>query len=317
MAKQDERTGKNGRFVREDSTFRNWITVDGKAGPTGKGGFEAEPDRYHLYVSYACPWAHRTLIMRALKRIKDLVPVSVVNWHMGPEGWSFAPGPGVIPDPVMGASHLSDLYKADTPGFSGRPTTPTLWDRRQGCIVNNESADILRMFGRAFDKVGAAEGDYYPKALRPEIDAVSARIYDSLNNGVYRAGFATSQEAYDEAAAAVFETLDELEDRLSRRRYLCGDVLTEADIRLFVTLIRFDHAYHGHFKCNRRRLVDYEALHAYTREIFQIPEVRDTVRFDHIKHHYYESHPKVNPTGIVPIGPEVNFDAPHERDALG
>lgn len=317
MAKQDNRTGKSGRFEREDSTFRGWITADGAAGPTGKSGFKAEADRYHLYVAYACPWAHRTLIIRALKRIKDMIPVSAVNWYMGPKGWSFDPGPGVIGDPLMDARHLMDIYRADAPGYTGRAATPVLWDRQQECIVNNESADILRMLGSAFDGLGAAPDDYYPEPLRPEIDTISARIYDSLNNGVYKAGFATTQDAYDEAVSGVFEMLDELEDRLSRQRYLCGDTLTEADLRLFPTLIRFDTAYHGHFKCNRRRLVDYPSLLGYTREIYQIPEIRETVHFDHIAHHYYESHPKVNPTGIVPIGPDVNFDAPHGRGRIG
>lgn len=299
----------SGRFVRKPSKYCNWITRDGAPGPTGEGGFAAARDRYHLYVSYACPWAHRTLILRALKGIESLIPISVTNWKMGEGGWSFQSGPGVIADPVHHARFLADVYRADPQPFDGHATTPALWDKRSGRLVSNESSDIVRMFNEAFDELGAQPGDYYPEPLRAEIDALEARMYERLNNGVYKAGFAKTQPAYEEAARGVFAMLDELEARLSGRRYLVGDRLTEADVRLFVTLIRFDAAYHGHFKCNLRRLTDYPALFEYTRAMYRMPAIQDTVRFDHIKHHYYESHPKLDPTGIVPIGPELGFGA--------
>ncbi|MEO8183253.1 MAG: glutathione S-transferase family protein [Deltaproteobacteria bacterium] len=305
-----------GRFVRQPAQYRNWVTADGTAGPSGAGGFAAAPDRYHLYVSYACPWAHRTLILRALKGLERLIPISVVHWRMGPEGWSFQPGPGVIEDPLHAADFLSQVYRADPHPFDGHATTPLLWDQGQRRIVNNESADILRMFNSAFDAVGAKSGDYYPKPLRAEIDALAGPLYERLNNGVYRAGFARSQAAYEEAARGVFAQLDELETRLAKQRYLCGGRFTEADVRLFVTLIRFDAAYHGHFKCNLRRLRDYPVLSAYTRDVYQMPAIRGTVQLEHIKRHYYESHPALDPTGIVPVGPELDFDSPHGRAGL-
>lgn len=309
-------TDAAGHFVRQASVYRNWITPDGAAGPTGDAGFHAAPGRYHLYVSYACPWAHRTLILRALKGLEQMIPISVVNWKLGAEGWSFHSGPGVIPDPLHSATLLSQIYRADPQPFDGHATTPLLWDKQQRRVVSNESADIVRMFNSAFDAIGAQPGDYYPAALRAEIDQIEERIYRSLNNGVYRAGFARSQPAYEEAVRQVFAQLDELEGRLARQRYLFGDRFTEADVRLFVTLVRFDAAYHGHFKCNLRRLIDYPTLWAYTRDIYQKVPIRGTVHLDHIKHHYYESHPALDPTGIVPVGPELNFDAPHGRDAL-
>jgi putative glutathione S-transferase len=296
--------------------YRNWITPDGAAGPAGDAGFRAAPDRYHLYVSYACPWAHRTLILRALKGLEQLIPLSVVNWKLDVEGWSFRPGPGVVPDPLHSATLLSQIYRADPRPFDGHATTPVLWDKQQGRVVSNESADIVRMFNSAFDAIGAQPGDYYPAPLRAQIDPIEETIYGSLNNGVYRAGFARSQAAYEEAVRQVFGQLDELEGRLAHRRYLVGARFTEADVRLFVTLVRFDAAYHGHFKCNLRRLIDYPALWAYTRDVYQMPAIRGTVHLDHIKHHYYESHPALDPTGIVPVGPELDFDAPHGRDAL-
>jgi glutathionyl-hydroquinone reductase len=302
-----------GRFVRKPSVFRSWITPDGSPGPTGVGGFAAAPDRYHLYVSYACPWAHRTLILRALKGLEGMISLSVVHWKMGDEGWSFQPGPGVIQDPIHRARLLADVYRADGREWDGHATTPVLWDKHTGSIVSNESADIIRMFNAAFDGVGAASGDYYPRELRAEIDALEGQIYEGLNNGVYKAGFATTQAAYETAARGVFAMLDELESRLSGRDYLCRDRLTEVDVRLFVTLVRFDAAYHGHFKCNLRRLSDYPALSRYTRALYQMPAIRGTVHLDHIKHHYYESHPKIDPIGIVPIGPELDFDAPASR----
>ena len=302
-----------GRFERQEQAFRHWITPDGQPGPSGDGGFAAEPGRYHLYVSYACPWAHRALIMRAFKGLERHIDVSVVHWHMGEEGWTFQDGEGVVPDPLFGVRRLYELYLRADDAFTGRVTVPVLWDRTRGTIVNNESAEIIRMLNGAFDDVGAAAGDFYPEPLRDDIDAINERVYHTLNNGVYKCGFATSQQAYDEAIHPLFDTLDWLEDVLGRHRYLTGDTLTEADIRLFTTLIRFDPVYHGHFKCNIRRLVDYPNLWGYTRELYQLPEIRPTVNFHHIRHHYYESHPKVNPSGVVPAGPLIDFDAPHGR----
>ena len=309
-----ESTG--GRFVRSESQLRNWITSDGSPGPSGEGGFAAEPGRYHLYVSLACPWAHRTLIMRRLKGLEDMIGVSVVNPHMGENGWTFEPGPGVVPDPVAGADYLYQVYLRARPDYSGRVTVPVLWDLKRDTIVSNESAEIIRMFNSAFDGVGAKAGDYAPAALLPEIDAVNARIYDTVNNGVYKAGFATGQPVYEEAVKTLFATLDELEAKLSRQRYLLGDRVTEADWRLFTTLVRFDAVYYGHFKCNLRRLVDYPALWAYTRELYQWPGVSQTVDLGHIKAHYYGSHPTINPNRIVPLGPVLDFDAPHGRESI-
>ncbi|MEQ8355107.1 MAG: glutathione S-transferase family protein [Kiloniellaceae bacterium] len=305
-----------GRFQRQDSAFRNWVTADGGAGPGGDSGFKAEAGRYHLYVSLACPWAHRTLILRKLKGLEDIIPVSVVHWHMGDEGWTFDDGPGVIADSVTGAARLHQVYTAADPGYTGRVTVPVLWDKRRGTIVSNESAEIIRMFNSAFDGLTGNDRDFYPRALRAEIDAVNETVYHKVNNGVYKCGFATSQEAYDEAFDALFETLDALERRLTMRRYLAGGRLTEADWRLFTTLLRFDAVYHGHFKCNLRRLVDYPNLWDYTRDLYQVPGVAETVDLFHIKHHYYESHPAVNPTGIVPKGPAIDFTLPHGREAL-
>ena len=296
-----------GRFERPPTRFRGWITADGSS------DFAAEAGRYHLYVSYACPWAHRTLIFRALKGLEDIIPVSAVEPLMGKDGWTLAEGA----DHLMGARFLRDVYLAADPRYTGRVTVPVLWDKATGTIVSNESADIIRMFNSAFDAIGAAPGDYYPEPLRDDIDDLNARIYETVNNGVYRAGFATRQDAYDEAVTALFETLDWLEDRLSRQRYLAGDTLTEADWRLFTTLVRFDVVYHGHFKCNLKRLVDYPSLWAFTRELYQLPSVAATVRLDHIKAHYYGSHQTINPTGIVPKGPRLDFAEPHGRDTLG
>jgi putative glutathione S-transferase len=305
-----------GRFVRSESQFRNWITADGSPGSSGRGGFKAEAGRYHLYVSLACPWASRALIFRALKGLEGFVSISVVNWLMGPEGWTFDDGPGAVPDTVNGAKRLYEVYTKADPKYSGRVTVPVLWDKRGGAIVNNESSEIIRMFNSAFDGVGAKAGDYYPEDLRAEIDGLNATIYGRVNNGVYKAGFATTRAAYEEAVLPLFATLDELEARLSRQRYLCGGRITEADWRLFTTLIRFDAVYVGHFKCNIRRIADYPALWGYTRELYQWPGVRETVNFQHIKHHYYESHKTINPTGIVPAGPALDYDAPHGRDRL-
>lgn len=299
-----------GKFVRPRTAFRNWVTHDGSAGPTGAAGFAAARGRYHLYVSLACPWAHRTLILRALKGLEDLVSVSVVHWRMLDRGWTFEPGPGVVPDPVLRADYLYQVYLAADRTYTGRVTTPVLWDRQTGTIVNNESAEILRMFNSAFDGLGALPGDYYPPDLRAEIDALNARIYEAVNDGVYKAGFATTQAAYEEAVGRLFETLDWLEERLARRRYLCGDRVTEADIRLLVTLLRFDLVYYAHFKCNLRRIADYPGLSGYARDLYQLPGVAATFDAAHAKRHYYESHRTLNPSGIVPAGPPVDFAAP-------
>jgi putative glutathione S-transferase len=307
-------SASGGRFERSKAQFRNWITADGAAGPSGEGGFAAEPGRYHLYVSLACPWAHRALIFRNLKGLAGMIPVSVTHWYMREHGWTFADGPGVVADPLHHAQYLHQVYTAADPGYSGRVTVPVLWDTRRGTIVNNESSEIIRMFNSVFDAVGATPGDYYPEPLRAEIDALNARIYDTVNNGVYRAGFATTQDAYQEAVVPLFETLDWLDQGLATRRYLCGDALTEADWRLFTTLVRFDAVYVGHFKCNLRRIADYPHLSGYLRELYQHPAVAGTVDFDHIKNHYYQSHNTINPTGIVPAGPVLNLDAPHGRD---
>jgi putative glutathione S-transferase len=281
-----------GHFVRSAAQFRNWVTPDGSPGPSGEGGFEAEPGRYHLYVSLACPWANRTLIFRHLKGLESMIGLSVVHWHMADHGWTF------------------------NPNYYGRVTVPVLWDKKTGTIVSNESSEIIRMFNSAFDGVGARPGDYYPAELRNQIDEINARIYSCVNNGVYKAGFATSQEAYEEAVDPLFETLDWLEHRLAQRRYLFGDSLTEADWRLFTTLVRFDPVYVGHFKCNLRRLVDYPNLWAYTRDLYQHGEVSETIDMHHIKHHYYVSHPMINPTGVVPVGPKLDLWAPHGRESL-
>ena len=306
-----------GRFVRSEAQFRNWITPDGSPGPSGRGGFRAEPNRYHLYVAFACPWAHRTLIFRKLKALEPLISFSAVNNYMGTEGWTFEPGPEVIPDDVNHVRRLYELYTLADPKYSGRATVPTLWDKKQRTIVSNESSEIIRMLNSAFDGVGANGNDYCPADLRAEIDEWNALIYPNVNNGVYRAGFATTQEAYEEAAFALFAALDQIEQRLATNRYLCGARLTEADVRLFTTLIRFDPVYHGHFKCNKRRIVDYPNLWGFLRDIYQTRGVADTVHVDFIKSHYYRSHPTINPTRIVPIGPDLDYSQPHGRDELG
>ena len=304
----------NGRFVRKPPQFRNWVTADGAAGPSGKGGFQAEPGRYHLYVSLACPWAHRTLIIRALKGLEKMISVSVVHWYMAENGWTFDVGDGVVPDTVNGAQFLHQVYTKAKPDYSGRVTVPVLWDRQTKTIVSNESPEIIRMFNAAFDEVGAVQGDYYPEHLRSEIDALNDRIYTTVNNGVYRCGFATTQAAYEEAIAPLFDTLDWLEDILSRKRYLTGGQITEADWRLFTTLIRFDPVYVGHFKCNIRRIADYPNLSNYLRDLYQQPGIARTVNMEHIKRHYYESHTSINPSRVVPLGPDIDFSIPHNRD---
>ncbi len=306
-----------GRFVRNDSVFRNWITPDGTPGPSGDGGFKAEPGRYHLYVSLACPWAHRTLIFRALKGLHDMISVDVAHPDMGMEGWTFDDSyPGATGDTVNGKQRLYEIYLKAKPDYTGRVTVPTLWDKERETIVSNESAEIIRMLNSAFDPIGAAYGDYYPEELRAEIDDINARVYETVNNGVYKCGFATSQEAYEENFAPLFETLDHIEGRLARHRYLVGDRLSEADWRLFTTLVRFDAVYYSHFKCNLHRIADYPNIWDYVRELYQMPGVAGTVSLDHIKRHYYGSHESVNPTRIVPVGPAIDFDAPHGRDRL-
>ena len=303
----------DGKFVREDAGFRHWITADGAAGPTGKAGFKAESGRYHLYVSLACPWAHRTLILRALKGLEKMISVSIVHWYMAENGWTFDVGDGVVPDTVNGAQFLHQVYTQTKPDYSGRVTVPVLWDKQTKTIVSNESPEIIRMFNSAFDEVGAAQGDYYPEHLRSEIDALNDRIYTTVNNGVYRCGFATTQAAYEEAITPLFDTLDWLEDILSRKRYLTGAQITEADWRLFTTLIRFDPVYVGHFKCNIRRIADYPNLSNYLRDLYQQPGISRTVNMEHIKRHYYESHTSINPSRVVPLGPEIDFSIPHNR----
>ncbi|CAN0587103.1 unnamed protein product, partial [Ectocarpus sp. 12 AP-2014] len=281
----------DGRFVRKDAAFRNWITTDGSAGPSGTDGFKAEADRYHLYVSYACPWAHRTLIFRALKGLSDLITVSVVHPDMLSDGWTFEKDAyGATGDTLYGLPFARDLYVKAMPDVSTRVTVPILWDKQRETIVSNESSEIIRMFNSAFNEITGNAHDYWPEEMRDDIEEVNARIYDTLNNGVYRSGFATSQEAYDEAVNALFETMDWLEDRLSKSRYLMGDRITEADWRLVPTLFRFDPVYHLHFKCNRARVIDYPNLWAYTRELYQVPGVAETVNFEHIVRHYHYSH---------------------------
>lgn len=300
-----ESTG--GRFVRQDSQFRHWITPNGSPGPTGNAGFKAEAGRYHLYVSLACPWAHRTLIFRKLKGLEEIIDVSVVHWLMQEKGWTFAPGPGIMPDPLFNAEYLYQIYTQADPQYSGRVTVPILWDKEKQTIVNNESSEIIRIFNSAFDAVGAKSGDYYPEALRAQIDALNDRIYHTINNGVYKCGFATTQTAYEEAIAPLFESLDWLEEILQDHQYLTGDQITEADWRLFTTLIRFDAVYVGHFKCNLRRIQDYPNLWRYLRNLYHQPGIAETVNFLHIKGHYYESHLNINPTGIVPMGPVLDL----------
>ncbi|MGY6629955.1 MAG: glutathione S-transferase family protein [Wenzhouxiangella sp.] len=303
-----------GRFERSAAAFRNWITADGSAGPDGQGGFKAEPGRYHLYVALACPWAHRTLIFRKLKGLENHISLSVVNPIMREHGWTFRDGYKVHPDPIQQAEFMHQVYTAAKSDYSGRVTVPVVWDKHNNTIVSNESADIIRMFNSAFDQVGAKPGDYYPEDLREDIDAINEVVYDKVNNGVYKSGFATTQEAYEEAVIPLFETLDELEARLSEQRYLCGGRLTEADWRLFTTLIRFDAVYVGHFKCNLRRIDDYPNLSNYVRELFQMPGVAETVDLRAIKMHYYGSHDTINPHYIVPMGPAQDFHRKHDRD---
>jgi putative glutathione S-transferase len=314
---RDTKRMQGGHFVRPQTRYRNWITADGSPGATGEGGFPAEPDRYHLYVALSCPWAHRTVIFRRLKQLQDVVSMSVVEPIQRDNGWEFGSGPGATPDTANGKQNLAEIYLLADPKFSGRVTVPTLWDKKRQTIVNNESAEIIRMLNSGFDAFTPVKTDYYPQELRTEIDGINARVYENVNNGVYRAGFATAQEAYEEAFRGVFTVLDEIEQRLAGQRYVVGSRLTEADWRLFTTLIRFDAVYYSHFKCNLRRIADYPNLSNYLRDLYQVPGVAETVNLDHIKRHYYGSQRKVNPTGIVPLGPLLDLTAPHDRARFG
>lgn len=305
-----------GRFVREDAGFRNWVTADGSARPTGVGGFKAEANRYHLYVSLACPWAHRTTIYRKLKGLEDMISLSVVHPFMGDKGWTFAEGAGVIADPIVNASYLYEVYVAAKPDYTGRVTVPILWDKKTNTIVSNESSEIIRMLNSAFDEAGATDVNFLPKALLAEIDTINEFVYSAVNNGVYKAGFATTEAAYKEAVVTLFDALDTLEARLADQRYLLGDTITEADWRLFTTLVRFDAVYVGHFKCNIRRIVDYPNLWGYLRDLYQVPGIAETVSIEHIKAHYYTSHTNINPTRIIPVGPLLDFNEPHDRARL-
>ncbi|MCE2027799.1 glutathione S-transferase family protein [Sessilibacter corallicola] len=309
-------TKSGGAFVRERASFRNWITADGTPGPTGDGGFKAEAGRYHLYVAMACPWANRALIFRALKGLADLISVSVVHPDMLGDGWTFdrlGPSRG---DDLYNSDFLHEIYTRADPNFTGRVTVPVLWDKRNQTIVNNESADIIRIFNSAFNELTGDTTDYYPESLRSEIDELNAVIYETVNNGVYRAGFATTQSAYEEAFHSLFKTLDELDQRLEKSRYLTGEQITEADWRLFTTLVRFDDVYVGHFKCNKQRIADYNNLSGYLRELYQFPGIAETVDFEQTKRHYYYSHKTINPSGVIPVGPDSNLLLDHGRSHL-
>ncbi len=313
-----EKTG--GEFIREDSQYRNWVTRDGSAGPSGEGGFKAEQGRYHLYVSYACPWAHRTLIFRTLLGLEDVIGVSVVHPHMLENGWEFRPDKTFRtegPEPLYGFDCMHQIYTHAKPDYSGRVTVPVLWDKQRETIVNNESAEIIRMLSSGFWDLAKSPKDYYPESLRTEIDAINETVYHNINNGVYRSGFATRQDKYEKAFEALFAALDDVETLLGQQKFLAGDTLTEADWRLFTTLVRFDPVYVGHFKCNRHRIVDFPNLSNYLRQLYQVPGVKETVHLDHIKHHYYYSHDTINPTRIVPLGPELGLDKPHDRGDIG
>jgi putative glutathione S-transferase len=303
-----------GKFERSAAKFRNWITADGSPGPSGDGGFKAETGRYHLYVSYACPWAHRALVFRALKGLKDHITISVVHPDMLGEGWTFETDfEGATGDTLFGTTFARDIYTRADPKFSGRVTVPILWDKKNGTIVSNESSEIIRMFNTAFNDITGNTDDYWPEPQRDRIETVNSRVYDTVNNGVYKCGFATTQSAYDEAVEPLFDSLEWIEEILSNNRYLIGDTMTEADWRLFTTLVRFDMVYHLHFKCNRKRIVDFPNLWAYTRELYQVPHVAETVHMDHIVRHYHYSHETINPNRIIPINPVLDFTAPHGR----
>ena len=305
-----------GRFVRSTAQFRNWITSDGSPGPSGIGGFKAEEGRYHLYVSLACPWAHRTLIFRSLKGLGKMISHSVVHWYMAENGWTFQTTDGVLPDNINNADFLHQVYTSAKPDYSGRVTVPVLWDKENNTIVSNESSEIIRMFNNAFNGIGANSENFYPRELQQEIDEINTRVYETLNNGVYKSGFATTQQAYEEAVGPLFATLDWLEERLSNHRFLMGHQITEADWRLFTTLVRFDPVYVGHFKCNLRRIADFTNLSGYVRDLYQQPGIAATVNMEHIKNHYYASHETINPSRVVPVGPHTDFTLPHNRSKL-
>jgi glutathionyl-hydroquinone reductase len=314
---EDGSRTKDGHFIRPTPRFRNWVTPDGSAGPSGEGGFAAESGRYHLYVSLACPWAHRTVIYRKLKALENVISMSIVSPDMLKDGWTFNKDEGSTGDEVNGKNKLSEIYLLADPKYSGRVSVPVLWDKKRKTIVNNESPEIIRMLNSAFDAFINVRTDYYPEPLRAAIDRLNDLIYPNINNGVYRAGFATSQEAYEQAFRGVFDALDEIEQILSQKRYLTGPAITEADWRLFPTLIRFDAVYYSHFKCNWRHIYEYPNLSGYVRDLYQQPGVAETVSLAQIKRHYYHSQTKVNPTGIVPVGPQLDFSAPHDRARLG
>ncbi|GAB5482630.1 MAG: glutathione S-transferase family protein [Parasphingorhabdus sp.] len=306
-----------GKFVRMDAGFRNWVTADGRPGPSGEGGFHAEANRYHLYISHACPWANRAAIFRKLKKLESVISLSVVDFFMGSEGWTFGEeADGSTKDALLKVDRMHQVYTAAEADYTGRVTVPVLWDKFQETIVSNESSEIIRMFNSAFAALTDDKYDYYPLELQDEIDAINQRIYDTVNNGVYKCGFATTQEAYESAFLPLFETLDFLEQRLETNQYLMGDLITEADWRLFTTLVRFDPVYVGHFKCNKRRIADYHNLANYTRELFQWPGVAETINMRHIKGHYYFSHDMINPTRVIPVGPDLDYAAPHDRERL-
>jgi glutathionyl-hydroquinone reductase len=304
---------KDGRYVRATTRFRNWVTPDGTPGPSGEDGFQADRGRYHLYVSLACPWASRTIIFRKLKALENVISMSIVSWHMGKDGWTFDKSEGSTGDAINGKSKLSEIYVATDPRYTGRVSVPVLWDKERKTIVNNESSEIIRMLNSSFDQFTDARADYYPAALRAEIDRINDVVYAKINNGVYRAGFAKTQEAYEEAFRNLFDALDEMEEILDKQRYIAGKQITEADWRLFCTLVRFDAVYYGHFKCNWRHIWDYRNLSNYLRDLYQVPGIPETVSLEHIKKHYYMSQRQVNPTGIVPLGPQLDFAAPHDR----
>lgn len=313
-----EEETKDGEFVRLDSVFRNWVTADGSPGPSGQGGFIAEPDRYHLYVSYACPWAHRTLMFRALKKLENIISVSVVHPDMGPESWKFDNSfSDATPDHINNFEYMHQVYTLADPQYSGIVTVPVLWDKKQQTIVNNESSEIIRMFNSEFNALTDVKTDYYPEVLHREIDAINKLVYNNVNNGVYRCGFARSQAAYERAFDSLFSALDTLEERLGQQRYLVGDTITEADWRLLPTLLRFDPVYVGHFKCNLRRIADYPNLSNYLRDLFQQPGIAETFNLEHVKRHYYWSHESINPTRIVPKGPEIDYLTLHDRHRFG
>jgi putative glutathione S-transferase len=311
MSSTDTTAPAGSRFQREQATIRDWVTADGSS------GFRAEPGRYHLYVSLACPWAHRTMIVRALKGLEDVITLSVVDPIRDERSWAFRDVPGAGSDPVNGFSFLREAYEATAPGWDHHVSVPVLWDREQGRIVNQESADIVVMLNEAWDEWATPGVDLYPRDLRPEIDELNEWVYETVNNGVYKAGFSSDQAYHAEVVTELFASLDALEERLTGRRFLFGDQTTLADWRLFTTLLRFDPVYHGHFKCNVRRVVDYPALWGYLRDLLSVPKVRETVNMDHIKRHYYMTHPQINPTRVVPIGPALDYDEPHGREALG